>query len=424
MWEGALPTINELESSTAALKRGSLPGVEVTVLGQSRSGRCIEMLSIGSGPLSALVVGAPHPNEPVGCATIDGLVHRFLDNPEFLNSSGFRWHFIRAIDPDGLRLNEGWLTHPTLLGYFRHFFRPALARQPEYTFPLDLGDRVHDAPSPENLCWRKALELTRPHLQTSLHNADVGGVFFIMSDQDHQLASTLPELAGKYGLPLNVIGEPFGELPTYADGVFGFPQIRATPTIDQEQHGWAAGDTSASYAQSRYGTFSVTCEVPLWSMSGSSAAEQKLESGALLERQLTWAFEAERLIHASRLEETLEGDDDAREIGLAVAEARIALRRWIGVLTSLQPDQSISVQQDAMVRLALLRPVALLYRYARATGQEQAEWSAAAGQYLINAVAAATKEWDLNLIPIAKLVALQTDALLAAAESVEKRLRN
>ena len=39
-------------------------------LGSSHEGRPIDLISIGRGSRAALIVGAPHANEPIGCATI------------------------------------------------------------------------------------------------------------------------------------------------------------------------------------------------------------------------------------------------------------------------------------------------------------------------------------------------------------------
>src|SRR5579871_2943392 len=101
----ALMTIEELEAGTRALRGDSR--VRITSLGCSRLGRPIEMISIGSGDRDALIVGAPHPNEPAGAVTVERLIRLLLENER--ERRGYRWHFVKAIDPEGLRLNGGWL---------------------------------------------------------------------------------------------------------------------------------------------------------------------------------------------------------------------------------------------------------------------------------------------------------------------------
>jgi hypothetical protein len=156
------------------------PRVRITPLGVSRLGRPIEMISLGEGDRDALIVGVPHPNEPAGAVTVERLIALLLHSER--ERRGYRWHFIKAIDPEGLRLNGGWLKKPRSPGnYLENFFRPALLRQPETTFPLDLPECRFSASTPENEAWQRALELTRPVLHASLHHCEFGGVFYTLS---------------------------------------------------------------------------------------------------------------------------------------------------------------------------------------------------------------------------------------------------
>src|SRR5262249_4636091 len=155
-----------------------------------------------------LIVGAPHANEPIGCLTIVRLLERLGSDARLCEHSDFRWHFIPAIDIDGVALNQGWFDRPlTLESYFRDFYRPPFARQPEYSFPLSVGTYRFEQVTPENLCWQRALELTRPALHCSLHGTDYGGAFFILSKARRDLADRLAALPSKFAIPLNELGE-------------------------------------------------------------------------------------------------------------------------------------------------------------------------------------------------------------------------
>ena len=244
--------------------------VSVRPLGQSSGGRAIDLVSIGSGSRSALIVGAPHPNEPIGCLTALRLMDRLVEDETLRDRLGFTCHFITAIDPDGIALNEGWFSRPGCLStYLRNFFRPAFADQPEYTFPLETDHYSFNEATPENLCWQRALAMTRPDFQSSLHGADLGGVFYILSEARPELAEALTKVADSAGLPLNYAGEPLAELPPIAPGVFQFPQLarmleNAAARSMSPGLVWGAGDSSAAFAARHYGTLSMTCEVPLW----------------------------------------------------------------------------------------------------------------------------------------------------------------
>lgn len=265
-----LPTVAEMEAHTRALAAAYPKLVETQVLGTSRNSRPIELISIGKGEKSALIVGAPHPNEPIGCAMIERLLDRLVRDATLREESGYRWHFIKAIDIDGVALNEGWFKAPrTPRNYLRHFFRPAFAQQPDYTFPLEVDGYRFDQPTPENKCWRAAIDFAKPTLQCSLHGADIGGVFYVASRDAPDLFRVLQKQPVENGLTLSTAGEPFTEMPSYAPGIFMLPDFGAAIRKAQAAgappgEAWPAGNSSSHYATQRYSTFNLLAEVPLW----------------------------------------------------------------------------------------------------------------------------------------------------------------
>lgn len=269
-WPERLPTLAAMAEHTKRIASSARNLVEVRLLGYSSGGRPIELISIGDGPDSALVVGAPHPNEPLGCLVIERFLDQLVADATFRKGLGYRWHFIKAIDVDGVALNEGWFdSRRSLKDYFHGFYRPAFSRQPEYTFPLKMPGYSFDESTLENQCWQRALRISRPRLQCSLHGADVGGAFYIASDDVAGLATALTPQPSAHGLTLNTVGEPLAELAEFAPGLFGFPDIqqmihKAIAEGLTAESAWTAGDSSAAFAAKKYGTVSLTCEVPLW----------------------------------------------------------------------------------------------------------------------------------------------------------------
>src|ERR1051326_5371247 len=101
-------TLDELAASTRALVRDH-PGIaRVETVGVSPEGRPIELLPIGPGPRSALLVGVPHPNEPIGTLTLEFLCRLFCEDAELRARLDTTLHVVKVADPDGLVLNEGW----------------------------------------------------------------------------------------------------------------------------------------------------------------------------------------------------------------------------------------------------------------------------------------------------------------------------
>ncbi|GBF96102.1 hypothetical protein Rsub_08978 [Raphidocelis subcapitata] len=437
---GAFPTLAELDARTQALVRqaaadpasaAAAARVEVTPLGRSRSGHPISLVSLGDGPRSALVVGAPHPNEPVGCAAIEALIDRLLAGPAAW--CGHRWHFIKAIDADGLRLNEGWLkSQRAPADYFRAFFRPAFARQPEYSFPLAAGARTFDAPTAENLCWQRALELTRPQLQVSLHNADVGGAFYLVSRDLPGLAAALAAQPAAAGLTLNTVGEPFEEMPAFAPGVFGFPDTVAMAAAG----GYSGGDSSARFAATRYGTFSLVCEVPMWDDPRLRDAETPLGRSErdIAEETGRWAADALSALaphDAGALAAAARGGAaDAAEVLAALEEERGKLPAVAAAATRLAArpgagralSNAEAALREGLARFAVARPLALLARLARAGGAGGAAPAPGADAALADAEAALAARLaemgGLAPVPLEVLVSLQVDAVLTTARAL------
>jgi hypothetical protein len=279
-WERLLG-VEELSAQFSSLQRSHPGSANVQRLGLSREGQKIELVTIGCGKRSALVIGGPHPNEPIGCLAVLTLQQLLLSDQTLCDSLDTTWHFITAIDPDGLRRNSTWLAEDlTPENYFRGFFRPHFEAQPEYTFPYAWAGRSFNAATPENQAWQRALDLTRPTLQISLHNSDFGGVFHLCSSAKPTLYDPLRRLVHKLGLTVSSIGEPLSELVSLAEGVFLFPDISSlvAGAVGDDGQSWDAGDTSAGFAK-RYDTFSITTEVPFWD---DSRLEDRNISGATL----------------------------------------------------------------------------------------------------------------------------------------------
>ena len=70
---------------------------------------------------------------------------------------------------------------PTREHYARHLYRQAGAEQIEWTFPLEHKDAYFDAVLPETFALMRLVDAHRPTLMASLHNAELGGVYYYLS---------------------------------------------------------------------------------------------------------------------------------------------------------------------------------------------------------------------------------------------------
>jgi hypothetical protein len=236
-------------------------------IGTSRAGTPIGCLTVGDGERDAVVFGLPHPNEPIGGLTALHLAERLTAEAELRQRLGHRWHIIACIDPDGLRLNEGWLAGPfTREHYLRNFYRPAANEQVEWTFPVDHKQAYFDAVMPETLALMRLIDSTRPALVGSLHNSELGGAYYYLTRAEPGLHPVLQELPERFGIPLDR-GEPEMSTSTkFSDGVFSGMSL-AELYDEAESLGGplpvGGGDTSDSYT-ARYGGLCVVSEVPYW----------------------------------------------------------------------------------------------------------------------------------------------------------------
>ncbi|MBI1257421.1 MAG: zinc carboxypeptidase [Chloroflexi bacterium] len=263
-------TIDELNASTHQLVADYPELASMRVVGTTRGDDPIELLTIRGGEKQAFVFGGPHPNEPIGTLTIEYLARRLCEDDALRAELGYTWHFIKSIDSDGMRLNEGWFKGPfTPSNYARHFFRPAPFDQIEWTFPIDYKDLHFHSPLPETQALMDVIDEIKPDLLYSLHNAGFGGVYYYVSEPCPPLYDIFSQIPTWYDLALD-LGEP--EVPyvdEYAPAIFGM--IYTSKAYDYlEQNGvpnpaetMQSGTSSADYA-SKYGSFFLVTELPYY----------------------------------------------------------------------------------------------------------------------------------------------------------------
>lgn len=264
----AFPTVDELVATVRRAHEAHPDVTRVRRVGTSRLGEPIEAITIGSADRHAVVFGGVHPNEPIGNITALHLIERLTTDRELLERMGYTWHVVPCIDPDGMRLNEGWFRLPlTRSAYGRRFYRPAPDEQVEWTFPFAYKRAYFDRMMPETVALMRLIDETRPAFMCSLHNGEYGGVYYYLSRPAPELYPLLTQIAAGVGLPLDT-GEP--EAPyvqRYAPAIFGMirseDQYDFTEAAGIDPTDRQSGDSSAAYA-AKYGTLTLVTEMPYW----------------------------------------------------------------------------------------------------------------------------------------------------------------
>lgn len=261
-------TMDEVNASTHQLHAEYPDLTELRVVGETRRGDPIELLTIKGGEHQAFVFGGPHPNEPIGTMMTEYLTRRLCQDESLRGELGYTWHFIKSIDSDGMRLNEGWFKGPfTPTNYARHFFRPAMFDQVEWTFPIEYKTLKFDQPLPETKTLMRVIDEVKPDLLYSLHNAGFGGVYYYVSEPCQPLYDTFHTIPEWYNLALD-LGEPEVPFaPQFAPAVYGIIEIQEFYDY-LEKNGTPdpaaaiqSGTSSAAYS-SKYGTFYLVVEMP------------------------------------------------------------------------------------------------------------------------------------------------------------------
>lgn len=249
------------------------PGlVRRETVGRSAEGRPIDLLTVGHGRRSVLIVGVPHPNEPIGLLTSEFLCRLLCEDEGLRTALDVTLHVVPVADPDGLALNEGWLKGDlSPARYALGFYRPPHREQVEWSFPLDYKSVRFSTPSPEAATLMRVMERTRPGWFYSLHNATLGGVYFYVSGERPGLFAALQRLVAEHELPLHR-GEP--EVPylrRLSAGIFGlfgaedtYEYLARTLGVDPAPH-IEAGTCADDWLKRVSDAFAFVCEVPCFS---------------------------------------------------------------------------------------------------------------------------------------------------------------
>ncbi|MFI6818342.1 M14 family zinc carboxypeptidase [Nonomuraea sp. NPDC050328] len=254
----AFPTVDQMHAELDELAAAHPDLVRLRRIGTSRLGEPLRVASIGSGPDDAVIIGGPHPNEPIGALTVSALLRLLVEDAELREGFGYRWHLIPCADPDGARLNEGWYGRPSdRRAYAEHFYRPCEADQVEWTFPLTGPGYFFDRTLPETEALMRLMDETKPAFVYSLHNGELQGAFYYLSRPDRELAERLAALATAEGLPLH-LGPP--EVPS---AVAIGPAAYETPRGVHLGPVFGVGGGSVDYAD-RFDALHLVTELPYW----------------------------------------------------------------------------------------------------------------------------------------------------------------
>ncbi|MCW4020609.1 MAG: M14 family zinc carboxypeptidase, partial [Candidatus Bathyarchaeota archaeon] len=261
-------TVDELNESSRRLADKHPDLVELFQIGESTREEPIYALKIGEGKRKAILVGFPHPNEPIGGLAIEYLSSRLVEDECLREHLGFTWYFVKVADVDGARLNEGWFKEKyDNIRYMLNRYRPPARRQVDRSFPVEYKTLKWDKPMPETKVLMNMIDTVKPDFVFTLHNSSFGGAYFYISEPCPPLYPKLQGLVVSQGLPLH-LGEPYPYFRKLADGMFHIP-------VEEEIYDFLekyydknpatirnSGAGIWDYAKRVSNAFTIICEVP------------------------------------------------------------------------------------------------------------------------------------------------------------------
>jgi hypothetical protein len=263
-------TISELDNSSRILAK-KYNHVELKRIGESSEGRDIQCLKIGAGKKNALLIGFPHPNEPIGSMSVEFLSWFLAENPDFTKNTGYTWYLIKAIDVDGAILNEGWFKGDfDPIKYAKHYYRPASYEQVEWSFPIKYKKLEFTASPPETLALISLIDDIKPSFVYSLHNSGFGGVYYYITREVGSIFDELFNFVKQEHLPMHLGEAETPWMEKLHDGIFKQAGIRdlydsmIAQGIENPQDVIKMGGSSMDYLKNHLDKtyFSLVCEIP------------------------------------------------------------------------------------------------------------------------------------------------------------------
>ncbi len=246
-----------------------LPGVESRVIGKTMFGEPITALEIGEGRKTAVMIGVPHSDEPLGSLGAIYFARWLATHPEH-EYLGWRWVIIPVLERDGMKLNEGWFNnHGTYSAMVKSYFRAPTEDQYEWTFPIKYLDYQWNKSRPETLAITKLLEKERPELLFGMHHCGFHDAYYYLSEDIPEVYPELRKLSKELRIPLSDKSPdvPFGQAfePGFykmyglRDYIDHYKKTRPDYLTTLER-----GACSDEWYQREIGGFSFNCEVPMY----------------------------------------------------------------------------------------------------------------------------------------------------------------
>jgi hypothetical protein len=258
--------VNEIDALARDFRKYS--SVEEKTIGKTAENKPLKMYSVGGGDKTALIIGVPHSDEPLGSLVTVYFVDWMVKHPE-VDFFGWRWLIIPVLEQRGMRMNEGWFgSWGSLVETAKFFFREPTENQYEWTFPFEYKNYKWVHSRPESSAVKEIIKDEKPDLLCNLHHCGFYDTYFYFSRNLPEAYPRLRALSHKLELPLSTSNPdvPFGKVlsPGFYQ-MYGLKDYIDYYSMYEPEKllTMRRGSTSDEWYQDAIGGFSFNCEVPL-----------------------------------------------------------------------------------------------------------------------------------------------------------------
>jgi len=245
-----------------------IPGVLYKEIGRTINNESLGMLEIGKSDKTALIIGVPHSDEPLGSLVISFFARWLATHPE-VNCFGWRWLLVPMLERRGMKLNEGWFNMPeSFAAMAKSTFREPTEDQYEWTFPIEYKDYKWTLSRPETTAIKEVLEKEKPELFCNLHHSGFTNGYYYLSKDFPEIYPKLKKFATGLRIPLadTAPDVPFGKM--LSPGFYQMYGLKDYLEYYKKKDPLVLPALrracSDEWYQKNIGGFSFNCEVPMY----------------------------------------------------------------------------------------------------------------------------------------------------------------
>ena len=262
-------SVREIDALIKDIK--DMPGVKYHVMGKTVNEEDLTLMEIGDSDTTALIIGVPHSDEPLGSLVTTYFARWLAQHPQEVKSLGWRWLFIPILERRGMRLNEMWFNVPdSFAAMAKTSFREPTEDQYEWSFPIEYEGYQWTVTRPETRLIQKVIKIEKPQLLCGLHHSGFTNGYYYFSRDIPDLYPKLRKFATSLRIPLanRAPDVPFGKMlsPGFYQ-MYGLKDYleyyskKDSKVILSLKRGACSDEW---YQDTVSGGFSFNCEVPMF----------------------------------------------------------------------------------------------------------------------------------------------------------------